>query len=127
MFIDYTATRELVGSGLDEIDTDCSEANRIAIEKTSESVSISGVGREVQFDRLEHKWSITTVPIAVAELARWREFSASVVAGETFTLDVFGSKAVPDNAITVSYVKGSYKETRFSKLYVSFSFDALER
>ena len=127
MFIDYTATRELVGSGLDEIDTDCSEANRIALEATSESVSMSGVGREVQFDRLEHKWAITTVPIAVADLPRWREFAASVVAGETFTLDVFGSKAVPDNAVSVSYIKKSFKENRFSSLYMTFSFEALER
>ena len=127
MFIDYTATRETVGSGLDELDFDAEQIDRAAMEETTESVSMSGVGREVLFDRLEHKWAIKTVPITADDLPRWREFAASVVAGELFTIDLFGTKATPVDPISASYVKGSYKEDRFSKLYITFSFEVLER
>ena len=127
MFIDYTATRETVGSGLDELDFDAEQINRSAVEITTESVSMSGAGREVLLDRLEHKWAVTTVPITVDDLPRWREFAASVVAGSLFTIDLFGSKATPDDPISVSYIKSSYKENRFSKLYITFSFEVIER
>lgn len=127
MYIDYTATRELVGSGLAELETDIERGDRTMDESIEESVSLSGVGRETQLDRYEYKLSIKTVPVPVADLARWREFQASVLAGETFSLDLWGTKAVPDSVITVSMVKGSFKETRHSPLYYQFDFQVLER
>lgn len=126
MFIDYTATRETVGSGDDEIETS-GTATRVPLEETSESVSMSGVGREYQLDRLEHKWSIQTIPVPLADLPRWREFAASVVAGELFTIDIWGTKASPDDPISVSYIKGTFRETRLFHTHMQFSFEVLER
>lgn len=127
MFIDYTATRELVGSGLDEIDSDNSAANRRLDIKSSESISMSGVGRETQLDRIDRIWSVTSIPSPEADWARWREFGSSTAAGETFSIDLFGTKASPDNVMTVSVVKGTFKESRIAKQYIVFSFDVVER
>lgn len=127
MFIDYTATRELVGSGLDEIEVDPERTNRNSNTVARESVSMSGAVRESILDRIEYKWSVATVPVPLADLARWREFASSVANGELFTIDLDGTKAVPVNPISVSLVKNSFKENRFSHLYMSFSFDVLER
>lgn len=128
MFIDYTATRELVGSGLDEIECDFSVGgDRVQKRIGGESTSMSGVGREFQLERLEYTWTFSTVPIAIADLPRWREFAASVANGETFTIDIDGTKAAPDNPITVSMKDGSYKENRAYKGYLIFSFTVLER
>ena len=127
MFIDYTATRELVGSGADEIDTDAGQIDRSQKRFGSESVSLSGVGREYQLDRLEFTWTVTTIPVPVTDLPRWREFAASVANGETFSFDPYGSKASPDNVLTVSLVDGSYQENRFSSTYMQISFAAIER
>lgn len=127
MFIDYTATRDLVGSGLDELDFDAEVINQVRDEKTSESVSLSGAVREYQFDRIDKKWTIQTVPISIADIPRWREFASSVANGELFTIDLFGTKAAPDNPISASYVKGTFKESRAYKQYITFAFDVLER
>lgn len=127
MYIDYTATRELVGSGLDELETGIELGDRSTTEKTSESVSLSGAGRESQLDRYEFTYSIKTVPVPIADLARWREFHASVLNGETFSLDLWGTKAAPDSVMTASYVPNTFKETRLSNLYYQFSFKVLQR
>lgn len=127
MFIDYTATRDLVGSGLDELDFDAEVINQVRDEKTYESVSLSGVGRESQLDRIDKKWTIQTVPIPVADIPRWREFASSVANGELFTIDLFGTKAAPDNPISASYVPKTFKESRSFKQYITFTFDVIER
>jgi hypothetical protein len=131
MFLDYVATRELVGSGNEEIETSASMIDRIPIVDQSTSVSMSKVGRESQFNSLEHKWSITTIPFlvengGVADLARWREFQGSSANDEPFTFDAFGTKASPDNAISAVLVKSTYRENRTSNLYMTISFEVLE-
>lgn len=127
MFIQYTATRQLVGSGSAEIETDTQAQERLQIEESEESVSMSGVGRESQLDRLDFEWQFTTIPVPEADLPRWREFAASVANGETFTIDIDGTQAAPVSVISASYVKGSYRENRFSKAYLTISFRILER
>lgn len=126
MFIDYTATRELVGSGADNIDCDAQRANRSIKKFGGESVSLDGTTRHSVLHRLENTWDIETVPITVADLPRWREFAASVANGETFTIDIFGTSASPDDPITVTMQENSFKENRFSKLYMTFSFIVIE-
>jgi hypothetical protein len=132
MYIDYTATRELYGSGQDELEFDIQTGKRKPIEDATESASMSKVNRETQFNSLEHKWLIRTVPqlranSGVADLPRFREFAASVAGGETFTFDVWGTEASPDNAITGSYIKGSYDEVRVGPNHYQFAFEILER
>lgn len=127
MFIEYTATRELVGSGDAEIEVAVSNINRMMQVEGSESVSISGESRESQLDRLEFRWPIVTVPVHIDNLPRWREFAASVANGETFTFDAHGTEASADNPITASMIRGSFKESRIGGPYVQFSFEVLER
>ena len=131
MFIDYTATRELVGSGLDEIETSAAPIDRAPVVDRALSVSISKVGRESQLNSIEHKWIMTTIPFlvenaGVADLARWREFSSSVGNDEPFTFDAFGTKASPDDPISVVLIDKTYRELRFSNLYMRISFEVME-
>lgn len=131
MFLDYTASRELVGSGDDEIETSAAPIDRSPMVDQTTSVSMSKVGRESQFNALEHKWIITTIPFevengGVADLARWREWQASTANDEPFTFDAFGTKAVPDDAIQVVQVKNTYREIRSSKKMMTIAFEVLE-
>ena len=131
MFLDYTATRELVGSGLDEIETSAAPIDRMPVVDQTSSVSMSKKSRESQFNSLEHKWIITTIPFevengGVADLARWREWQGSTANDEPFTFDAFGTKASPDNAIQCVQVKNTYRENRSSKKMMTISFQVLE-
>lgn len=131
MFLDYTATRELVGSGLDEIETSAAPIDRMPIVDQTTSVSMSKKGREAQFNSLEHKWIITTIPFevenaGVADLSRWREWQGSTANDEPFTFDAFGTKVAPDDAIQCVQVKNSYRENRTSKKMMTISFEVLE-
>lgn len=131
MFLDYVASRELVGSGLDEIETSAAPIDRMPIVDQTTSVSMSKKTRESQFNSLEHKWMIVTIPFevengGVADLARWREWAASTANDEPFTFDAFGTKAAPDDAIQVIQIKGSYREQRSSKKMMTIAFSVLE-
>lgn len=127
MFIDYTATRELVGSGDDKLETGIRQPKRVPAVESTESAGMSGVNRETQLNRYEFHWRIVTVPVPIANLTRWQEFYGSVLAGETFSIDIFGTEAAPDNVETASLVKGTWDEVRLSPLYYQFSFEVLIR
>lgn len=127
MFIDYTATRELVGSGADKLETKIRPPKRLTDIEKDGSVSLSGVGRETQLHRYEFRWQIKTVPVPIANLPRWREFHGSTLADETFSIDIFGTEASPDNVITASVVDGTWVETRLSPIYYQFEFEIIER
>lgn len=131
MFLDYTATRELVGSGDEEIETSAAPIDRMPMVDQTTSVSLSKVGREAQFNALEHKWIITTIPFevenaGVADLSRWREWQASTVNDEPFTFDAFGTKASPLDPIQAVQVKNTYRENRSSAKMMTISFEVLE-
>lgn len=51
--------------------------------------------------RKDVTWDVTTVFIEYVDLPEWYEFLDSVDAGETFTLDPYGTVATPDNPLTV--------------------------
>lgn len=127
MFIDYTATRNLVGSGLDELEAKIEPAKRRIKTTSAESVSDSGVEREVQLSRYDVQWFIKTNPVPIANDDRWREFWESVLAGETFTIDINGTKASPDDPITASMLKDSFDAVRRSPGYWQYSFTIVER
>lgn len=127
MFIDYTATRNLVGSGLDELETKIEPAKREIKTKSSESVSDDGVNREVILSRYDIEWPIKTVPVPIANHPRWQEFWESTIASETFSIDINGTKAAPDNVITASVVKDSFDAVRLSPTYWQYTFRIVER
>jgi len=127
MFIDYTATREPDGSGDSHIDHGIQPPKRVPQVESDESDSMSGVSRETQLHRYQFEWAITSLPVPTADIGRWREFFGSVLARETFTIDIFGTQASPDNPITASLVKGTWNETRIGPGYYRYSFRVLER
>lgn len=131
MFLDYTATRALVGSGLDEIETSAAPIDRSPIVDQTASVSMSKKARESQFNSLEHKWIITTIPFevdngGVNDLARWREWQESTANDEPFTFDPWGTKAAPDDPFSAVQVKNTYRENRTSKKMMTISIQILE-
>ena len=60
--------------------------------------SLSGLVETLFFREIE-LWQIATIELTDAEMLYWLEFLASVRAGESFSLDVYGTVAVPDNLI----------------------------
>jgi len=127
MYIDYTETRNLVGSGVSELDFKAEPSRRKVNTVSAESVSDSGVNREVQLSRYDIEWSVKTVPLPDSNNDRWLEFEESVLAGETFTCDIHGTKAAPDNAVTMSMKKNSFVATRLSPAWWSYSFTVIDR
>jgi len=91
--------------------------NRSGVATKSQSVSLSGITETLLLRDIEY-WDITTDHITQAELPYWDEFIASVRADESFTLDLYGTIAVPDN--TLNYIlKDNPKTNRVgaSKIY----------
>ena len=128
MFIDYTATREVIGSGLDEIECAAEIIDRPLVVEGDEAVSLSGVGREYTLDRVDYEWTMQTVPLLITSFeARFREFASSVANGEQFLFDPLGSKAVPNTVYTVSLIRNSYREIRDSSKYKRFAFRVVQR
>lgn len=66
-----------------------------------QATSISGIKETIRY-RKETFWDILTDFITEAEMVYWDEFVASVDGGESFTLDVYGSIATPDNPVSVT-------------------------
>ena len=61
--------------------------------------------------RKEIYWDVPTDFILQADLPEWYEFLDSVDAGETFTLDPYGTVASPDDPLTVE-LEGNPSEPR---------------
>lgn len=130
MFIEYTATRETIG-GLAELEIGANPIDRIQKVDQETSVSMSKVGREAQLNAIEYAWQIVTIPFLVDnaginDLARWREWAASTANDEPFDFDAWGTKASPNDVIQCVQVKGSFREVRFSKLYMQIQLEILE-
>jgi len=85
---------------------------------------MGGGAPEVLLHRRETLIQITTGYISEAQIAQWREFLASVEGGETFTLDLLGTVAAPDDPVSAMLASEEYTETRVgdsSSYQISFS------
>lgn len=112
-------------SGSIDLDVEATVMNQSFVEKTNESLSLDGT-QETIFHREDKIWSYTSNFVTRENLTDeyWYEFLASINAGETFTLDPYGTVASPDNPINVKLVKGSrsiVREGLNNLLKVSFS------
>ena len=87
--------------------------------------SISGK-TETWLQRIDRYVSFQTIPIDESSNLYFsmREFLSSVAGGETFTIDYFGSVAVPDNPITLILDSVSPVQRLKSLRYKTFSFKA---
>jgi len=73
---------------------------------------IGGGGPETLFHRHEEYMDVLTEILTAAQLLQWREFLASVAAGETFTFDPYGTIAVPDDPRPAVLASEGYKPQR---------------
>lgn len=83
--------------GLDvNLETDAHTLDVSYNNDTRRSVSLSGVTETLFYKEVE-TWTITTDFLTEEELSFWTQFSSSVAGGESFTIDLYGSIASPDN------------------------------
>jgi hypothetical protein len=100
--------------------------DRAVARSQSTAVSLSGV-RATTFHNIEHRLTVATAPENDPEmLAQMREFLQSIVAGESFTIDAYGTVLTPQSPQTY-VLDGNYSEklVDFSGFY-SFSFGVVQ-
>ena len=123
MYINWAPLRALVGAGSDgKIELNLQKYDRKPRVEAKEARSLDGT-TETVLHRIDYEITVKTVPTADSALqAKFREFMASVAAGETFAFDALGTEASPVDAISVSIIPNSYTESRESVLYFSYTF-----
>ena len=80
--------------------------------------SIGGL-RETLLLRDKKYWDVKTDFIEASQLEFWREWRSSVMGGELFGFDPYGTISAPDNEINVLLDSETYRESRVgaSRLY----------
>ncbi len=127
MYISWTPLRELVGAGSNgKIEIDLEQLDRKSKTIGAAATSLSG-NSETILHRIEYTSTIRTVPTNAAGLqVKFREFAASVAAGESFIFDASGTEAAPVDPQTVQIVNNSYSETRKGAAHFTYSFQIKE-
>lgn len=110
----YTARRSLTGGHVADsdysIDLSCVSIDRQKDNRKTEQRALSTKTSTLLW-RNSDRWQITTKAVRGQERLGVLEFLESVVGGEGFTFDEFGTIAQPDNAVAV-ILEGDYRETR---------------
>lgn len=71
--------------------------NRSIKRKQNSAVSLSG-RRITTLHHIKNTYTVETIPLnGATDLANMREFLTSVVGGEQFTIDAYGTVATPNN------------------------------
>lgn len=87
----------------------------------SENVSLGGA-RETIADRLEIRYSVKTVAIALASRALWRMLVNSIALGEEFVFDPEGTVASPTSDLGTFKLDGKANEENLEGRWVKYSF-----
>lgn len=112
--VTYTAAREVIAGHI--VDTEYTiDLRLITLDRGKDvrkepSVSMSGNTETVLWRNLK-TWKVTTGAVRWEQLGLVREFLESVIAGETFQYDEFGSADAPFDPISC-VVDGVYSEDR---------------
>lgn len=89
---------------------------RRARVKREQHVALGGSSETIRHRR-DVYWDIVTGRVLEAQLAQWREFLASVEAEETFTIDLYGTIAVPGTQIFEAVLDSDdYSEDRLGAI-----------
>jgi len=114
--VNYEALRSIISghvSGTNyDLDLILEQADQ-SVKPTSSSSGSLGGQRETVLQRIDYKWRLTIGSITSVNKDAVREFLDSVQGGEVFSLDVYGSVAVPDNPENVTIEPG-YSITRIN-------------
>ena len=127
MFIEYTAKRSLrTGTTVNttqsfEIDIQGDDRKPVVESKTVKSLSGN---QQTVFHRMEVTRAITLIPTKVEAVQdQIVEFLDSVVDGSSFSIDIYGTQASPDNPQTAVLSPLSYSApARIQRLFLQFSF-----
>lgn len=123
MYIFYTPLRELIGSSDGKLEFGTMQNDRKAKAIAKQVTSLDGTAVVTTLHRVENIYTVSTVPITgTATRDKFREFNASVMAGETYSIDILGTEAVPVDAITVHMIPNSYRENYLGALIYSYTF-----
>ncbi len=127
MFIQYAPLRQLVGgSGSNgKLEFEASRFDESYKDQGNTATAISGKS-ETTLLRIDYTSMVDSGPVPIVDESKWREFHASVAAGEQFTLDAFGTEASPVAPKPVKLQQKSFKKTRLSPQYLSYSFTVIE-
>ncbi|WP_346839827.1 hypothetical protein [Microbulbifer sp. SAOS-129_SWC] len=127
MFIQFTPTRQVTG-GDGKLEVRLKDYQRPGDKpEGKQHKSLGGYTEDVLF-RIERECQCQTVKLqlSTAELAVWREFNASCIAGEFFQFDAYGTEAAPVDPRNVQLKRGSFKEQRTNDGRYVFSFTTVE-
>ena len=118
----YTARRNLITGHTAGLAYDVESEMQVLAPASKENakthVSLDG-SSETLLHRVEDTWQLTTVPLsdlADSDFEKFKEFLTSVMGGEQFTFDAYGTVASPDNVQNSKYIAGSYKPQRVSNI-----------
>ena len=94
---------------------------RSVVVKRSRQQPMGGGAPEVLVQRREAIIDVTVIgplgePLTEAQMPQWREFLASVEGGEAFTLDRYGTVAVPVESLSCVLESDTYMEERVAQM-----------
>lgn len=125
----YTAKRDLVSGhtagSTYSFDLACSAYNRTFNAERSQSRSLSGIS-ETLLARIDTGYKITSTLLVENSAAhlQLREFLSSVLGGESFMFDRYGSVATPVSATQCEIVSDSLSEARHGTTdYLAITFE----
>ena len=112
--VNYQAKRSITGGHVLNTNYDLD----IILEQADDSVAVTsseikslGGNQETVLQNIDFHWQISIGSITSVNKPAVREFLNSVQGGEVFTLDVYGSVAVPDAPVSV-VAKPGYQFSR---------------
>lgn len=112
--VTYTAKRRVISghtAGVSySVDFDADVLQPNFPQKVDHVEALDG-SRDTLLWNVRETWSVTVTAIAAAQLNAWLEFLQSVVGGESFTFDPYGTAAAPVSPLTVE-LEGEFSTPR---------------
>ncbi|MEM6937982.1 MAG: hypothetical protein AAF552_16120 [Pseudomonadota bacterium] len=127
MYVQYTPTRSLFGGGTGEIEVLSGSDTLRRRSEGAQYITNDGSSTSTTLFRQERRVSVEAGPVPRSDAALWREFEDSVADGAPFTIDLYGTLALPDNPQTVVLELGSFQERQEGPMYRVYTFTVIEQ
>lgn len=108
-YIVYTRSRSMLGGSDGKLHPEFQKFTAAHKDSSTEQDSMDGSNVETTYFGRVKYYNVQTPPIPIADWLKWEEFWHSTAGGETFTIDNFGTEAVPNNALSVKMVPNTWK------------------
>jgi len=110
-YIAYSPTRSLIGSSDGKLHPTFQSFATNHQDNVTNTASLDGSNVETSYLGRVKYHTFTTDPRDLSEWPKWEEFWHSVIGGENFTIDAYGTEGSPNNALTVKMVPNTWKES----------------